>query len=245
MPAYALTVAALAAVLAAPALACPGLQPTAKPDLGELNFSAHHGLTNLAMSGRAGGSFNLRDCGLEGEGLAGYRGDGLVKVRPDLLVHWDGDATALDHRRRVRRADPSPHPRPRGTLALRRRPRPRSRGHHHRTAGRGLRRLHGQPRHGRLHQAGHADHQRDASVTDKGARPPGPPRPAAACSVRPRDDAGAGRAGRGCGLPPRPRAGARRLLLGRRARVQPPARRAGAGASWTRRWPGCSSRTSR
>jgi len=95
MPAYALTVVAMAAVLAAPALACPGLEPTAKPYLGELNFSAQHGLTNLAMSGRAGGSFNLRDCGLEGEGLAGYRGDGLVRVRPDLLVHWDGDATEL------------------------------------------------------------------------------------------------------------------------------------------------------
>src|SRR5690606_6323018 len=43
----------------------------------------------------AGGLFNLRDCGLDGDGLAGYRGDGLIRVRPSLVVHWYGEADEL------------------------------------------------------------------------------------------------------------------------------------------------------
>ena len=95
MPPCVRTAAAFVALLAGPAVACPGLDWAGPPYLGEVTFSFHSGLSNLAMSSRAGGIFNLRDCGLEGEGLTGYRGDGLIRIRPSLLVHWHGDAAQL------------------------------------------------------------------------------------------------------------------------------------------------------
>ena len=67
----------------------------AAPYLGELNFSFHNGLSDLSMSARAGGVFNLRDCALGGEGLAEYHEDGFIRVRPSLLVHWYGEAGEL------------------------------------------------------------------------------------------------------------------------------------------------------
>lgn len=88
-------IAALFILLAGPALACPGPDWTAPPYLGEVTFSFHNGLSNLSMSSRAGGVFNLRDCGLAGEGLTGYRGDGLIRVRPSLVLHWQGEAPQL------------------------------------------------------------------------------------------------------------------------------------------------------
>lgn len=81
------------ALLAGPAAACPGLDWTAPPYLGEVTFSHHNGLSNLSLSSRAGGVWNLRDCGLEG--LADFHGDGLVRVRPSLLMHWQGNAPQL------------------------------------------------------------------------------------------------------------------------------------------------------
>ena len=80
--------------LATPALACPP-DWNAPPSLGEVTFSLENGLSNLAMTSRAGGNFNLRDCGLEGEGLTAYRGDGLIHLRPNLLLQWRGDAPQL------------------------------------------------------------------------------------------------------------------------------------------------------
>ena len=87
--------AALVAMLTSPAMACPGPDWTAPPYLGEVTFSFHNGASNLAMSGRAGGIFNLRDCGLDGEGLTGYRGDGLIRVRASLILHWYGEAPQM------------------------------------------------------------------------------------------------------------------------------------------------------
>jgi hypothetical protein len=76
-----------------PAIACPGLEPGSKPYLGELNFKSYTGLSNVSLSTRAGGNFNLRDCGLPG--LEEFKGDGLVRVRPMLLLHWEGNAPQI------------------------------------------------------------------------------------------------------------------------------------------------------
>jgi hypothetical protein len=92
---FARTVAVAVAIAGSPALGCPALELTASPYLGELIFSFHNGLTLASVTGRAGGMYNLRDCGLEGDGLTGYRGDGLVRVHPSLVVHWHGEATQL------------------------------------------------------------------------------------------------------------------------------------------------------
>ncbi|EYD78274.1 hypothetical protein Rumeso_00103 [Rubellimicrobium mesophilum DSM 19309] len=97
MPLSSCVVSVLVAVTTSPALACPDPGPdwTATPFLGELTFSGHNGLSDLSMSTKAGGVWNLRDCGLEGEALTGFRGDGLVDIRPDLLLHWRGEAGQL------------------------------------------------------------------------------------------------------------------------------------------------------
>lgn len=95
MPPYARTAAVLVALLSGPASACSGLDWKAKPYRGEINFKLHGGQNTFSMASEAGGFFNLRDCGLEGEDLTGYRGDGLISVRPDLILHWNGDAADL------------------------------------------------------------------------------------------------------------------------------------------------------
>ena len=94
MPPFA-RAAIICALLGSPAAACPSLEWMETPYLGELNLSFHNGLSDLSMSAWAGAVFNLRDCGLGGEELAEYRGDGLIRVRPSLLVHGNGEAALV------------------------------------------------------------------------------------------------------------------------------------------------------
>lgn len=59
---------------------------------GEVNLGAGTG-TNpypFTISVIGSGTFNLRDCGLEGDGLTGFDGDALINGRPELVVHWRG-----------------------------------------------------------------------------------------------------------------------------------------------------------
>jgi hypothetical protein len=65
MPSFART-AAKCAPLGSPAAACPSLEWMEAPHFGEANFSLHNGLSDPSMSARAGGVFNLQDCGLGG-----------------------------------------------------------------------------------------------------------------------------------------------------------------------------------
>ena len=82
-------------LVAGSAYACPGLDPTEEALAGNLKFGLHGDVTEVSVSMRAGGAFNLRDCGLEGKGLTGYRGDGLVVLVPDLQVHLLRDTPQL------------------------------------------------------------------------------------------------------------------------------------------------------
>lgn len=89
------TAAVLLALTAGPALAaCPGPypDPTAPAMTGEINLGAGTGTHPypFTISTIGVGGFNLRDCDLEGEGLTGYDGDGLIDTRPGLVVHWRG-----------------------------------------------------------------------------------------------------------------------------------------------------------
>ena len=86
MPLPARAAGVLLAVITCPAQACPGLAWTAAPFAGEPTLGLGRGLP-FTIAVRGGGPFNLRDCGLEGGGLTGYDGDGLISVRPDLALH--------------------------------------------------------------------------------------------------------------------------------------------------------------
>jgi hypothetical protein len=80
--------AVLLAVLAHPALACPGLDPDARPMYGEITVSAGRGMDPFRITTRGGGSWNLRDCGIEWEGLTSFHGDGLVERTPAVVLRW-------------------------------------------------------------------------------------------------------------------------------------------------------------
>ena len=79
-------------VLAQPALACPGLDPDSRPMYGEINVAAGRAMDPFHITIRGGGSWNLKACGLEGDGLTGYKGDGLVEVTPAVVLHWQDSA---------------------------------------------------------------------------------------------------------------------------------------------------------
>ena len=82
------TVPLLLVLSASPALSCP--DPTAEPYFGEMTLNIAYELDPYTMAVRGGGITNLRICGLEGEGLTGYDGDGLISVRPDVVLHVQG-----------------------------------------------------------------------------------------------------------------------------------------------------------
>lgn len=88
IPLSAQAAALLFAVLSQPAFACPGLDPQARPMFGEITVAAGRGIDPFTISTRGGGSWNLRDCGLEGDGLTGFDGDGLVEVTPAVVLRW-------------------------------------------------------------------------------------------------------------------------------------------------------------
>ena len=49
----------------------------------------------FTISASGSGGYNLRDCGLEGEGLTGFTGDALINARPELVMHWMGGPPQL------------------------------------------------------------------------------------------------------------------------------------------------------
>ena len=74
-------------VMASPAQACPNMNALDRPYFGEINLSVAYGLDPFTMSARSTGTKALRDCGLEGEGLIGYDGEGKIDDRPDVVLH--------------------------------------------------------------------------------------------------------------------------------------------------------------
>lgn len=95
MPLSAQTVAVLSALAASPALACPGLAWDAPSSYGILNVATGHGIDPVTLPIRGGGNWNLRDCGLEAEGLTGFEGDGLINRVPELTIHWISQAPRI------------------------------------------------------------------------------------------------------------------------------------------------------
>jgi len=84
--------AAIVALPGSPAAARPSLEWMETHYRGEARLSFHNELSDLSRSARAGDVCNLRDCGLGGEELAEYRCDGLIRIRPSLIVHSNSEA---------------------------------------------------------------------------------------------------------------------------------------------------------
>jgi hypothetical protein len=77
--------AGLLALLCGPTLACPDWQD--KTWYGDATLSAGFEPTPFWAGIKGGGTVSLRDCGFEWEGA--------VDPRPDLRLHWDGEAPRL------------------------------------------------------------------------------------------------------------------------------------------------------
>jgi hypothetical protein len=75
----------LLALLCGPTLACPDWQD--QTWYGEATLSAGFEPTPFWAGIKGGGTVSLRDCGFEWEGA--------VDPRPDLRLHWEGEATRL------------------------------------------------------------------------------------------------------------------------------------------------------
>ena len=55
---------------------------------GEITVAAGRNMDPFKITTRGGGTWNLRDCGLKGDGLTGFDGDALVDVPPAVVLRW-------------------------------------------------------------------------------------------------------------------------------------------------------------
>jgi hypothetical protein len=89
------TATLLLAVTGSPALGCPDATSSGFPIIGRLSLSGSYNIDPFKVSVLGGGASALRDCGLEAEGLTGYEGDGIIDVRPDVVLDWLGGGERL------------------------------------------------------------------------------------------------------------------------------------------------------
>ena len=71
-------------------MACPDRNSMDLPWFAEIMGWPNHKMETFTMSVKVEGTVPLRDCDLGGEVLAGYDGDGLIDMRPAVLLHWHG-----------------------------------------------------------------------------------------------------------------------------------------------------------